>query len=446
MLARHDAAPREVLALAFSGQMINIVPLDAQNELLGPAISWLDGRAGTEARQVMRKLGGEKIFAALLGATITGKDLLPKYLWLKRNEPELYRRTATFLDCNGYLLLLATGQLAYEWTHASVTGLFNLQSKRWDTWIMRFMGVDPGKFPPLVRSIDQVGGLTEEAAAHLGLLAGTPVFAGAGDALVAAVGSGASGDGQGHLCLGTSGFYGVITEKRLTGHNGIATLQAADPARLLLIGASETSAACLKWAAKELYRADENDGAVYRQMDLDVQEAPPGARDLLFLPWLYGERCPIADERLRAGFLNLGANHSRSDMVRAIYEGVAYNFRLIMELMRQDNHLAPDPLRALGGGARGLPWIQIFAEITGRTYEVVGNPHHAGAAGAALLAAVGLGIYPSVEAAGRAIPVEHVIAPTGAGRGDYERLYAAFRQAYPTLRRLYATLNRPPET
>jgi xylulokinase len=445
VLARQDTGPRQVLAVAFSGQMINIVALDARNEVMGPAISWLDGRAGAEARQVMRRLGGEKIFAALLGATITGKDLLPKYLWLKRHAPDLYRRTAAFVDCNGYLLLRATGQLAYEWTHASVTGFFNLKSKRWDPWIMRYMGVEPAKFPPLVRPIDRVGGLTDEAATHLGLLAGTPVFAGAGDALVAAVGAGASGDGQGHLCLGTSGFYGIITGKRQTGRNGVATLQAADPDRLLLIGASETSAACLKWAARELYRADENDGAVYRQMDLDVQESPPGAHGLLFLPWLYGERCPIADERLRAGFLNLGANHTRNDMIRAVYEGVACNFRLIMELTAQDHHLAPDPLRALGGGARGLPWIQIFAEVTGRTFEVVANPHHAGAAGAALLAAVGLGIYPSVEAAGRVIPVEHVLAPTGAGRDAYERLYAAFRQAYPALRRLYVTLNRPAE-
>ncbi|MFN8474583.1 MAG: FGGY-family carbohydrate kinase [Anaerolineae bacterium] len=438
------AKPESVAGLAFSTQMLNVVCLDRQQEPIGPAISWLDGRAGAEAAWVMRRLGGPRAFAMIVGAALTGKDLLPKYLWIKRHAPDVYAQTASFVDASGYLLHRTTGRLAYEWTCASVTGLFSLKSKKWDGMLMRLFGLDAAKFPETAPSAARIGGLTAAAAAHLGLTEGTPVFGGAGDAMTAAVGSGALGEGEGHLCLGTSGFVGIMTARRVTGRRGMATVQSADPDKLLLVGVNETSAECLRWAARELYGADDADPSIYPKMDAEVAASAPGAGGLIFTPWLYGERCPIADERLRAGFINLGANHTRAQMTRAIYEGVAYNVRWVLESMDELYRFRPAALRAVGGGARGLPWLQIIADVSGRALEVVENPHHAGAVGAALLAAVGLGIYPSVPAIERVVQPTHVIAPNPGARAVYDPLYAAFQEIYPALRAVYGKLNAPP--
>jgi len=201
MQASH-VEPADILGMCFSTQMVNAIPVDAQGEPLGACISWLDGRAWEEAKMVMGKLGGPTIFGALIGTAITGKDLLPKYLWMKRHDPDRYNQAAAIVDASSYLLVRATGRLVYEWTAASVTGMFHLKKKTWDTGLMRFLGLDREKFPDLVQSAEQVGGLTSRAAGELGLLQGTPVFGGAGDAMSAALGSGACCEGEAHLCLG----------------------------------------------------------------------------------------------------------------------------------------------------------------------------------------------------------------------------------------------------
>ncbi|MEW6568865.1 MAG: FGGY-family carbohydrate kinase [Chloroflexota bacterium] len=445
VLQAAPARPGDILGLAFSTQMVNLIAVDRQAQPLARCISWLDGRAVEEAQLVMRKLGGPAIFAMLIGVALTGKDLLPKYLWLKRNSPDLYTRAAALVDASGYLLHQATGQLVYEWTSACVTGLFNMKSKAWDNSLMRLFRLDPDKFPPLVQSCERVGGLTRQAATHLGLAEGTPVFAGAGDAMAAAVGSGAVGEGEGHLCLGTSGFVGIVTSRRVTGRRGLVTLQSADRHKFLLLGEMETCGECLKWAARALYGSAPQP-STFAQMDADVAATAPGAGGLLFTPWMYGERSPVADEQVRAAFVNLGANHSREQLTRAIYEGTAFNLRWILDSMAELYGFRPGTLRVIGGGARGQPWVRIVADVTGRTLEIVPNPQDAGAVGAALIAAVGLEIYPSLEATKAVIPAGSAVAPDTAPQATYNDLYFAFKSLYPSLRPLYHRLNRPIET
>jgi len=442
VMAVANAKPQEILGLAFSTQMVNALPVDGGGHPLRSCISWLDGRAGDEAQWVMRKLGGQAVFATIVGVALTGKDVLPKMIWIKRNEPDVYRRAAAIVDCSGYLLLRATGKLVNEWSAASVTGLFDLKKKTWDKNLIRFFGLDVSKFPDLVQSTDRIGGLTSQAASDLGLLEGTLVFAGAGDAMTAAVGSGAVLEGDGLLCLGTSGFVTLLTRKRVVGKKGIATIQSADPDKLLLIGETETAGECLKWAARELYGL-QPEAVTFTRMDEEVSGVKPGAGDLIFTPWMYGERCPVADERVRAAFINLGANHSRAQMTRAIYEGIAYNVRWILELVSGLYGFKPDPLRVMGGGAKGLPWLKIISDVTGRTLERVAHPQETTAIGAALIAAVGLGIYPSLEATKPLVPVEQTQTPDPQSKPVYDRVYRGYRQVYRSLRELYHELNTP---
>jgi xylulokinase len=434
-------APQQVLSLSFSTQMVNLIALNGAGRPLRPCINWLDGRAWEESKAAMGKFGGPWVFSNLFGTIITGKDLIPKYIWLQRNEPEVYRRSSAFVDVSGYLLLRATGKLAYEWTTASVTGFFNLKTKTWDRTAMRIFGVAAEKFPDLVQSTEQVGGLTHLAAQELGLLEGTPVFAGAGDAMAAAIGSGAVKDGEGHICLGTSGFVGIVTSRRVAGKRGVAFLQSADPHKFLMIAETETAGACLKWAAKELY-GREPDAETMAMMDREVAETAAGAGKLIFTPWMYGERCPVPDESVRASFVNLSSKHTRQQLTRAIYEGVAFNFRWMLELVLDISGLRPDPLRVMGGGAKGLPWLRIISDITGRTLESVPHLQSASAVGAGLLAAVGLGLYPSTESLKELVPVEHVIRPETNSKPIYDSMYKAYRTIYPSLKDLHRSLNQ----
>jgi xylulokinase len=441
LLAVSGAAPGDILSLSFSSQMLNTVLLDAQGDLLRPCISWLDGRAWQEAHRAMAKLGGERVFTLLAGGGITGKDMIPKYIWLKKNEPEIYARTAAILDCGNYILYRATGKIVCEWSVARVTGMFNLKTKQWDRTMMRLFGLAPEKFPPLVRSIDPVGGLSSQAAADLGLISGIPVFGGAGDAMCTAIGAGAVAEGDTQLCLGTSGYVTVATARQFNGVHGVYSLQSADPEKLLLIAESETVGECLRWGVRALYCA-EPDAAALAAMDGEVADTAPGSGNLLFTPWLYGERCPVPDESVRGGYLNLSANHTRGQMARAIYEGTAYNFRWILDLIQKKYGFECNPLRTIGGGALGLPWLEIIADVTGRTLVCAANPREASAYGAALIAAVGLGIAPSIEATKAMVPVTKTVEPDSAHREVYERLYSTFRQIYPAVKGLYHELNR----
>lgn len=431
----------QIIGIAFSSTMTNIIVMDKQRKLLRPCIFWMDGRAGEEARYIMRRLGGEKIFTQLIGATASGKDLIPKYLWLKRNEPEIYEKGDVFLDASGYLLYRTTGKMVYEWSVASGLGLFNFKTKKIDSLLMRFFGLDAGKFPKLVRSVDEVGGLTQVAAAELGLLPGIPVFGGAGDPMTAAVGSGTVCEGDAYLNLGTSAFIGVLTRKQLTGRRGLATIQSADPEMLMLYGETSTAGASLEWAVRELYGAEPN-AETLAKMDQDVEEAEPGSGGIIFTPWMFGERCPIPDESLRGAFINLSINRTRQQMARAIYEGIAFNLRWILDSIDELYGIKCEMLRVLGGGAQGLPWLRIIADVTGCRLEVLPNPRERLAVGAAFIAAIGLKIYPSFEALKSLVPVGVVIEPDTSHQEIYDRQYAAYRRIYPALRDLYHDLNR----
>jgi xylulokinase len=435
--------PHQILGIAHATQLLGIVPMGADGSPLRRAIIWMDGRAPAQAERIMRKFLGRRVFSLVAGAELSGKDGMPKLLWLKENEPQVYQGMTCFLDVNGYLTYRATGRQVFDWSCASAVA-FDLSKKDWLRGIIRYIGLDPGKFPALVRSIDQVGGLTGEAAHQCGLLEGTPVFGGGGDAQAAAVGSGAVSEGDGHIYLGTSGWVGVSTHKNPAGHHGVVTLQSADPGKALLFAEMETAGACLKWIADEFYQAEQADpkvSNVYALMDEKVQTIPPGADSLICTPWMYGERAPIADTWVRATFFNLSADHTREHLLRAVYEGVAYNLRWIIDIVEKKFGYPLPVLRVIGGGARGAPWMQILADVTGRRVETVAHPLEAGAVGIALTAAVGLGLYPDFEALKKVVSVEREFEPQACNAECYEGLYRAYQRLYACLRELYREVN-----
>jgi xylulokinase len=348
-----------------------------------------------------------------------------------------------FLDVNGYLIYRSTGNMVMEWSGASVFGI-DLKKKTWLKSVFRYVGLDPGKCPPLVRSIDQVGVLSREAAGDLGLPEGMPVIAGAGDAACAAVGSGAVGEGEGHVYLGTSGWVGIVTRRTPKGKHGVATIHSADPDKAFLIAETETAGACLQWAGDELYKSEKANPEipnVFDFMDGEVERVPPGSNYLIFTPWMYGERAPIADCNVRSSFLNLSANHTRENMLRAVYEGIAYNIRWLVEIVDTQFKFPLPKLRVIGGGAKSAPLMQILSDVTHRQVETVRDPQEAGAVGAALVAAVGMGVYPDFAALKNVVKVDRVFEPREENSGIYDSLFNSYQESYKSLRGFYKRLN-----
>jgi xylulokinase len=221
-------------------------------------------------------------------------------------------------------------------------------------------------------------------------------------------------------------------------------MQSADPGKAFLFAEMETAGACLKWIADEFYqaeRADPNVPNVYALMDQKVQGVPPGSDYLVCTPWMYGERSPVADTWIRSTFFNLSADHTREHLLRAVYEGVAYNLRWMIEIVEKKFGFRLPVLRVIGGGARGAPWMQIIADVTGRRVESVAHPQEAGAVGIALTAAVGLGLYSDFEALRKVVRVEREFEPQACNAECYESLYRAYRRLYGCLRGLYRQVN-----
>ena len=433
----------EILGIVFSTQAMGIIPIDKDDNILYNNITWVDGRAETQAKKLMNRFLGRKVFKTLVGIEITGKDVIPKLMWLKENHRDIYEKTAFFLDVNGYLKFRATGRKVAEWSGAC-SYAFNLNKKDWERIFFRIAGIDTAKLPPLVRSIDKVGGLAAEAAAEMGLKAGTPVFGGCDDTQSAAKGTGANNEGEGHIYLGTSAWVGVMTEKEHSFKHGAVCLQSADPAMNLVVGITESAGANLEWLIERFYRHEKNtipDGGIYDLLDEEAMATPPGADHLIFTPWLLGERCPVSTTTSRGTVFNLGLEHERGHFVRALAEGIGYNLRWIIENFEKDFGFNMSSLKITGGGSQNRHWMQIFADITKRNVITTNQPKTAGALGAAMCAFVGLGIYNDFSPVRTLAGEDSKFIPNPDNFEIYDKLFMDYKNIYNSLKKTYKHAN-----
>lgn len=447
LVSRTGIDTREVIGMIYATQMLGILPVDEAGEPLCPAIIWLDCRAEEQATRLVRRLGGETVVRAVAGVVPSGKDVICKLAWMREKEAELWHKASLLLDVNGYLVHKSTGNYMIDQSGASATGLMDNKSRQWSALFARLLRIPLDKLPPVKSSIEVAGELTAQAASELGLAEGTPVICGMGDVPAAATGSGALAHGDGHIYIGTSGWLCLSVDKpKNAGKFGIASIASADPDKFLIIGETETAGACLKWFAEQMARRDEleraqGDFGIFEVLDEVVSQVPPGARRLLFTPWMYGERAPVTDVYLRGAFVNVGMDHTREDMLRAVYEGVALNCRWLLEAVNTIGFPCRT-VRAIGGGARSDVWMQIFADVTGRRVEAVEDAQEAGAVGAALAVAVALGIYPKYEDLKHVVKVRRAFEPDARNEAAYKELFEAFKYLYRRLAPAYRELNQ----
>jgi xylulokinase len=435
--------PEKVAGIVFTTQAMGIIPVDKAGNVLRRNITWVDNRAEEEAKWLMNRFLGRKVFKSIIGVEITGKDVLPKLLWLRKKEPEIYNRTEKILDVNGYLKFRASGVKVSEWSGAS-SYTFDLRKKDWTRWLFRMIGFDLNKLPELVRSTDKVGNLSIQAAKELNLNEGIPVFGGCDDTQSAAIGSGSSGNSEAHIYLGTSAWVGVMTDKNVKFKNGAVCLQSASHDKNIVVGVTESAGSNIDWIIENFYSREKNDMTirdVYALAGKDADAVPPGSENLMLTPWLFGERCPIGTTTTHGTMFNLGHHHTRAHILRAMSEGIAYNLRWIIENFEKDFGFSIPQLRIIGGGSQNESWMQIIADITNRKIETTTYPKLAGALGAGICALVGLGKMKSLQDVKKLVTPLRIYIPNIDNSVLYNRQFQSYKEIYKTNKNLYRRFN-----
>lgn len=430
-----------VKGIVFSTQAQGVIPVDKEGKVLYNNITWVDGRAEKQAQKLMKKLGGKGIFTLVAGTPVMGKDCIPKILWLKEERKEIYKKTYKILDVNGYLKFRLTGKMVTELSGASSYGL-DLKKKEWLS-VMRLAGVNMKKLPPLVKSTDIIGGLTDAAAADMDLKPGTPVLGGCDDVQAAAVGSGMCGDGDVHIYLGTSAWVAAASRTHDKFIHGAAAIQSADHEMNLIAGITESAGANIQWIQEQFFahEKEEYGDKIFDYMEDVIKSVPPGSDHLICTPWMLGERCPVSSTTTRATLFNISMVHTRHHLMRAVYEGIAYNLRWILENYEADYGFKCDHFRIIGGGALGDTWMHIISDVTGKRFDVVKDPRNAGAVGAAIVALIGLGELPGFSAAKDFVQIERSYEPDPANKAIYDELFENYKDIYNSLKDVYVKAN-----
>ncbi len=433
----------KISGIVFTTQAMGIIPIDRKGNVLMRNITWVDGRAEEQARWMMNLFGGRIAFKSFLGIEITGKDVIPKLRWLKQNEPEIYKNTNKVLDVNGYLRFKATGKIATEWSGACSYG-FNLKKKDWEYLFFRVAGFDTQKLPDLISSVDVAGTLTKEAAKEFGLPKNIPVYGGCDDTQSAAVGSGSVNEGDAHAYIGTSAWAGVTTARAPKFKNGAVCLQSADPKENLVIGITESAGNNIEWLINQFYKKElEEVGPenIYQVLDSDAKKIQAGAEHLVITPWFLGERCPVSTTTTRGTVFNLSLEHTRAHFVRALYEGIGYNLRWILDNYEKDFKFKITNFRFIGGGSQNKLWMQIIADITGRTITTTNQPTMAGAIGAAMCAFVGEGIFADFTEVDKLVKPVDSFTPNPDNEEIYNELFLNYKDIYNSLKTTYQKAN-----
>lgn len=389
-----DINPADVAAVSFSGTMMACLCVDKEGNALYPGLIWADMRSTKEADELAQRISPID-FYHITGHRLSSSYTGTKFMWIKKNEPEIYKKTYKTLNVKDYILLKLTGNFVTDYSDASSTCLMDITKREWSEELVDLCGLDMEKMPTMLSSVEMAGKVTREAAALTGLLEGTPIICGGGDGACAAVGTGAVRPGVANCCMGTSSWISFASETPLFDNETMATFNFAHivPGYTLPCGTMQCGSGSMSWAVRELFKdspMSKND--IYRTVNQEVETIPAGSEGLLYLPYLMGERSPRWNDKARGTFIGLTMNHSRAHILRSVMEGVALNLNVILETYRK-NGATINSLITVGGGARNKAWLKILSEVMNIDIRLPDILEEATSMGAAITAGVGVGLY-----------------------------------------------------
>ncbi|MBC8569897.1 xylulokinase [Zongyangia hominis] len=439
-----DIDVSHIAAISFSGQMMGCLCVDSNGVPLRESLIWADMRATKEMGQIRERIS-ERDFYHITGHRISPSYGGQKLMWVKDHEPEVYEKTYKILNAKDYIILKLTGRFVTEYTDASSTCLLDLAKLQWSDQLLEVMGLDRDKLPELCRSTDVAGTVTREAAAACGLIEGIPVVCGGGDGVCAAVGTGCVKEGIAHSCMGTSSWIS-ITAKEPVYDDAMRTFTWAHivPGYVLPTGTMQCGGGSMSWlkntlCAYEGVLAQEQKVSVYDIIEQETNRSPVGARGLLFLPYLIGERSPRWNPNARGAFVGLTMEHTKDDIVRAVQEGVALNLGVVMDCF-QKKGVKIDEMTLIGGGAKSAAWRQIFADMYRCRIQKPNVLEEATSMGAAITGGVGVGAFDDFDVIDRFLTIDSELSPIEENARIYDRLKPIFDECYEGLVGVYDKL------
>jgi xylulokinase len=442
VLSNANISPDQIMGLSFSGQMMAGIPVDKHGNILQkPVILWADFRSVKQAEEIKEKVGWESFYH------ITGAGMeiplypIAKLLWIKENLPEVYQKTHKFLGVKDVIIQRLTGRYVTDFSDASNTGLLDIHQKAWAVDMIREVGIDTDKLcDEILPSHTIVGQITKQAADLTNLTVGTPVILGGGDVSCAALGAGVIEKGYAYNYIGSASWLAVATPKPIIDDAMRPfTLCHVVPDQYVGQLAMFTAGVAFEWFRDQVchlekaYAGLSGDDA-YDLMTKIAVKSKPGSNGLIFLPNMRPGGAPHHSLEDRGAIVGLTLDHTRSDMLRAVIEGITYNIRLMSEVMEKQVGSPFKELRMIGGGSKSPLWLDIEANILNKKIQTLSAHQEANSLGAAIIAGVGLGIFNDFSEGVEAyIKTAEVVEPRQDVVDVYENLFPLFNEAYASL-------------
>lgn len=446
VLGKCSVRPQEIRGIGLSGQMHGLVMLDKDNRVLRPSIIWCDQRTGEQCEEIEEKVGKKRLIEITANPALTGFTA-SKILWVRSYQPEIYEKCAHILLPKDYIRFKLTGEYATEVSDASGMQLLDVPGRRWSQEVLDRLEIDRGLLGHVYESPEVTGTVSREAAALTGLTEGTPVVGGAGDNAAAAVGTGVVRPGRAFTTIGSSGVVFAHTDAiRIDSLGRVHTFCCAVPGCWHVMGVTQGAGLSLKWlrdnfCGPELEQAAREGVDPYLVMDREAAKVPIGSERLIYLPYLMGERTPHLDPEARGVFFGLSAMHGRPQLIRAVMEGVSFSLMDCLGIFYEMG-IPVDSMIACGGGGSSLLWRQMLSDVYNCPISTI-TSKEGPALGAAILAMVGAGIYPSVEEACDGVIRRHSTQePSAEHHQRYMHFYERYCALYPVLKEQYKYLSR----
>ncbi len=421
----------KIAGISFGGQMHGLVVLDEKDEVIRPAILWNDGRTVEECEYLNNTVGKSVLSECTANIAFAGFTA-PKLLWMRKNEPENFKRIKNIMLPKDYIAYMLTGVHSTDPSDASGTLLYDVKNKCWSEKMLEICGIDESMLPKVYESYEVTGKLLGNIADLTGLSHNVCVAAGAGDNAAAAVGTGVVGNGKCNISLGTSGTIFITSSSfNVDENNALHSFAHADGGYHLM-GCMLSAASCNKWWSEAILNTKD-----YTKEQENITGL--GENNVFFLPYLMGERSPHNDPFARGMFIGMSMDTTRADMTHAVLEGVAYALRDSLEVAKSLG-ITVNETMICGGGAKSVLWRHIIADVMNITVHVPEN-EEGPAMGAAILAAVACGEYSSVgKAAEKIVKTTETIGPNKTLVEKYDKQYNKFKSIYPAVSELYKKL------
>lgn len=417
-----------VLGLCISASTHNAVLVDEKGDVIRRCIMWNDQRSGDQCRRLKEQYG-DTIFA--IGMQMpTPTWTLPQLMWVRENEPEHYEKIHRLYFTKDYIRSYVTGDFCTDVVDAQGSLLYDARKKCWSEELCGMIGLPLSVLPQIRGTKEIVGTVRREVAELTGLPEGLSVIAGCSDTAAEDFSAGAVNQGQIIIKLATAGNVNLVTDEA-NPHPKSYTYPYSVEGKWYTVTATNSCASAYRWMRDSLYPAEwaqcEKDGTdVYLLMDQQAASVELGCQGLIFHPYLLGERCPLFNPNARGDFFGVSMVHTKAHFARALLEGVAFSLYDCLQVLREFTDNMED-IVIIGGGAKSPLWCQIVSDIFGLEVKM---PEHAESSfGGALLAGVGVGVFPSeVEAAKRCIRMKKTYQPDPKRHEKYMELFQIYKE------------------